>query len=93
MNAKPFAALMAACLALLAAPAFADAYGPASDSRSGNGAPASQDDQSAQSMRSGETQSSVMHKNHGGVGGSESPGSQSGKRAPDDTLDPMYHGG
>jgi hypothetical protein len=32
-------------------------------------------------------------QNHGGVGGNESTRTQSGHRAPSDTLDPMYHGG
>ncbi|MCP3708859.1 hypothetical protein M3I54_18000 [Paraburkholderia sp. CNPSo 3274] len=87
MNAKTIVALLVACSASLAAPAFAGAYVPASDSRSDSGAPATQ---SGQTMPS--PYSSVVHKNH--RGGSASARSQSGKRAPGgDSIDPMYRGG
>ena len=88
MNAKTIAALLVACSASRAAPAFAGAYEPGSDCRSDSSAPATRSDQTTPS-----THIRVAHKNHGGVGGSVSVRSQSGKRTPDDTIDPMYHGG
>ena len=88
MNAKSIAALLVACSALLSVPAFAGGYGPTPDSRSDSGPPATRSGQTTPS-----THISVVRKNHGGVGGSVSVRSQSDKRAPDDTIDPMYHGG
>ena len=88
VNAKTFVALLVACSASLAAPAFAGVYLPASDSRSDSGAPSTQSSQTTPS-----TYSSVVHKNHRGVSGSASARSQSGKRAPGESIDPMYRGG
>lgn len=84
MNAKTIAALLVACSASLAAPAFAGAYVPVSGSRTDSGAPATQSGQTMPSLHS-----SVVHKSHGGV----TARSPSGKRAPGDSIDPMYRGG
>ncbi|MBP0588589.1 hypothetical protein J8I87_02425 [Paraburkholderia sp. LEh10] len=104
MNVKPIAALSAACAVLFAAPAIAGGYGTAYDTRAGSGASLLQRDQAFQSMPMDVSHRSVAHQSHSdhsdhgdrsdqGVGGSEPGGSQSGKRAPSDTIDPMYRGG
>ncbi|MGF6482332.1 hypothetical protein QFZ91_004495 [Paraburkholderia sp. JPY419] len=89
MNAKTIAALLVACSASLAAPAFAGAYVPASDCRSDSGATATHGGQTMPRPHG-----SMVHKNHGGVSVSVSVPSQSAKRAPGgDSIDPMYRGG
>ncbi|MCC8400905.1 hypothetical protein LJ655_03195 [Paraburkholderia sp. MMS20-SJTN17] len=84
--AKTVAYLLVACLASLAALAFAGAYVPC---RTDSGATATQ---------SGKTMplhhASVVHKNNGGVNGGVPSPSRSGKRVPGgDSIDPMYRGG
>jgi hypothetical protein len=93
MKAKSIAALLVASSASLAAPAFAGGYGQTSVYRTDVGAPVSQRGQTAQTKAAAEGQGSVVDGSRSGVGGDESVRSQSGRRAPADSIDPMYRGG
>jgi hypothetical protein len=93
MKAKSIATLLVASAVSLAAPAFAGGYGQTSVSRTDVDAPASQRGQAAQTKAASEGQGSAVDGNHSGVGGAESVKSQSGRRAPADSIDPMYRGG
>jgi hypothetical protein len=91
MKAKSIAALLVASCASVAAPAFAGGYGQTlCDS---TGAPVSQRGQTAKAKATAYGQHSVIDRNRSGVGGAESGRSQSGRRAPSDSIDPMYRGG
>jgi hypothetical protein len=100
MKAKSIAALLVASSALLAAPAFAGGYGQTSFDRTDVGARVSQRGQTAQTKATAEGPGSAVDGNRSGVGGDdsgvggdESVRSQSGRRAPADSIDPMYRGG
>jgi len=93
MKAKSIAALLVASSASLTAPAFAGGYGQSSFDCTDVGAPVSQRGQTAQTKATAEGQGSAVDGNRSGVGGDESVRSQSGRRAPADSIDPMYRGG
>jgi hypothetical protein len=95
MKAKSIAALLVASSASLAVPSIASAYGPAPSYGSDVGAPASQRVQTAHTKTKAveDGQGSVVDEKRRGVGGEESVRSHSGRRAPTDSIDPMYHGG
>jgi len=93
MKAKSIAALLVAGFASLAVPAYAGGYGPASADCGNVGAPASQHGQTAHTKAAEDGDGSVVDKKRSGVGGDESGRSQSGRRAPANSIDPMYRGG
>jgi hypothetical protein len=93
MKAKSVAALLVASSALLAVPAFAGGNDPTSPYRNDVGVSVSHRGHSAQTKAAAEGHGSVVNGNHGGVGGSEPGKSQSGRRAPGDSINPMYRGG
>ena len=93
MKARPIAALLVASSALLVAPAFAVGDDQTSSYRSDVGASVSHRSQTAHTKATAEGHGSVVDGSHGGVGGSESGKSQSGRRAPGDSINPMYRGG
>jgi hypothetical protein len=93
MKAKSIAALLVASAASLAVPSIASAYGPAASYGSDVGAPASQRGQSVHTKAVEDGQGSVVDEKRRGVGGEESIRSRSGRRAPTDSIDPMYRGG
>jgi hypothetical protein len=91
MKVKFITSLLVASSAALAAPAFASGYGPAPVYRPDVGAPVSQRGQSVHTMAAEEGQGNVIDERS--IGGDESVRSQSGGRAPADSIDPMYRGG
>lgn len=93
MKAKSIAALLVACAAALAVPSIASGYGPALSYGSDAGAPASQRGQAVHTKAAEDGQGSVVDEKRKGVGGEESIRSHSGRRAPTDSIDPMYRGG
>ncbi|MFM0056015.1 hypothetical protein PQR64_10360 [Paraburkholderia phytofirmans] len=93
MKVRSIAALLVASSALLAASAFAGGNDQTPSYRSDVAASASHRGQTAQAKAAAEGHGSVVDVNHSGVGGSESGKSQSGRRAPGDSINPMYHGG
>lgn len=96
MKARVIAALLVASSASLAVPSFAGGCGPASVNGRDVGAPASQRGQTAHTKTAEDGQGSVVDKKRSGVGGYEpvrSVRSKSGRRAPGDSIDPMYRGG
>jgi hypothetical protein len=93
MKTKSVAALLVASSVSLTAPAFAGGYGQTSLHHADAGAPVSQHGETAQTKAAAEGQDSAGDANHGGVGGDESVRSQSGRRAPADSIDPAYRGG
>lgn len=93
MKAKFIAALVVASSAALAAPAFASGYGPAPYYHPDTGAPASQRGLSAQTTAVEQGKGSMVEENHSGVGGDDPVRSESGTRAPADSIGPMYRGG
>ena len=93
MKAKIIAVLLAASSALLAVPSFAGGYVPACVDSGEAGAPASPRGQAAHTKAAEEGGGSVVDKKRSGVGGDESGRSESGRRSPPDSIDPMYRGG
>ncbi|CAD6555433.1 hypothetical protein ACFQ3P_26450 [Paraburkholderia sabiae] len=89
MNTKLIGALLAACFASFAMPVLAGGYDAASDARTGGVVKASHVGHHAQ--HDGANPAAV--KSHGDVGGSGTGKSESGRRVPTDTIDPMYRGG
>ncbi|WP_168791001.1 hypothetical protein [Paraburkholderia aromaticivorans] len=92
MKTKFIVALLVACSASLAAPAFASGYGPAPFYRPDVGESAAQRSQSAQTLAAEGSPGSMVDGNGSGVGGNESVRSQSGARAPADSVGVMYRG-
>lgn len=93
MKAKSLAALLVASSASLAAPAFAGGDGQSSFYRTDVGAPVSQRGHAAQTKAVARAHGSSVGGTRSGVGGEESVKPQSGRRAPTDSIDPMYRGG
>jgi hypothetical protein len=94
MKVNRVAALLLACSASLAGPAFAGGYGAASAYRPDADASMSQHMQAAHAKAAVEEgRGNAADENHGGVGGDDYVRSQSGRRAPGDSIDPMYRGG
>jgi hypothetical protein len=93
MKAKFIAALLVTSFASLAVPSYAGGYGPASVDCGDPGVPASQRGQTAHTKAAEDGDGSVVDKKHSGVGGDESGRSESGRRSPPDSIDPMYRGG
>jgi hypothetical protein len=91
MKTKFIVALLVASSASLAAPAFASGYGPAPFYRPDVGEP-TQRSQSAQTLAGEVGPGSMVDENGSGVGGDESVRSQSGRRAPVDSVGVMYRG-
>ncbi|KAA0997694.1 hypothetical protein FVF58_48115 [Paraburkholderia panacisoli] len=91
MKTKFAVTLLVASAASLAAPAFSSGYGPAPFYRPDVGEPA-QRSQSAQTLAGEVSPGSVVDENHSGVGGDESVRSQSGGRAPADSVGLIYRG-
>ena len=92
MKTKIIATLLVVSSASLAAPAFASGYGPAPFYRPDVGEPAAQRSQSAQMLAAEVSPGSMVDESRSGVGGDESVRSQSGGRAPADSVDSMYRG-
>lgn len=94
MKAKPLVALLAVCVSTVAVPSFAGGYGTASSSDySVAHAHVSHHAHAVRTRTAKPGQTGVGDRSQDGVGGDEFTRSQSGHRAPSDTLDPMYHGG
>ncbi|CAB3793078.1 hypothetical protein LMG28614_03644 [Paraburkholderia ultramafica] len=93
MKAKSIAALLVASSASLAVPSIASGYGPSPSNGSDAGAPAAQRGQTIHAKAAEDGQGSVVGVKRRGVGGEESVRSQSGRRVPTDSIDPMYRGG
>jgi len=93
MNVRSIAAVLVASIALLSAPAFAGSDDQSSSYRNDVAASVAHRGQTAQAKAAAEGHDGVVDVNHSGVGGSESGKSQSGRRAPGDSINPMYHGG
>ncbi|PRX36362.1 hypothetical protein B0G75_101551 [Paraburkholderia sp. BL18I3N2] len=93
MKVRSIAALLVASITLLAAPAFAGGNDQTSSDRSDVATSVVHRSQTTQAKAAAEGHGSVVDVNHSGVGGSESGKSQSGRRAPGDSINPMYHGG
>ena len=93
MKARFIATLLVASAASLAVPAYAGGYGAASVYGGDVGEPASERGQTAHTKAPQDGDGSVVDKKRSGVGGDESGTSQSGRRSPRDSIDPMYRGG
>lgn len=93
MKAKFIITLLIASSASLAASAFASGYGPAPFYRPDVGAPASQQGQTSQAMAAEEGRAAMNDESRNGVGGDESVRSESGGRAPVNSIDSIFRGG
>ncbi|KAA1000885.1 hypothetical protein FVF58_39705 [Paraburkholderia panacisoli] len=93
MKAKSLAVLLVASCASLAAPAFAGGDGQTSLYRADVGSPVSHRGHAVQTKAAVKAHGSAVDGSRSGVGGAESGKSQSGRRAPADSIDPMYRGG
>ncbi|SAK88098.1 hypothetical protein AWB81_04617 [Caballeronia arationis] len=93
MKAKSVAVLLVASAASLAVPCFAGSYGQASQGRECTGVPVRHHAQTAHTKVMKEGQGSAVDGMSGGVGGDETGHSQSGRRAPSDSIDATYRGG
>ncbi|WP_205968359.1 hypothetical protein [Paraburkholderia sp. Tr-20389] len=93
MNAKLTGALLAACFSSFAMPVLAGGYDTASDVRTAGVIKASHAGQTAQTVSPHGGKRSEGSKTHGGVGGTDSGKSDSGRREQPDSIDPMYRGG
>ncbi len=93
MKARSIAVLLVASSASMAAPAFAGGNDQTSSYRSDVAASVAHRGQTAQAKAAAEGHGSVVDVNHSGVGGAEPVKSQSGRRAPGDSINPMYRGG
>ncbi|SAL69713.1 hypothetical protein AWB67_03984 [Caballeronia terrestris] len=88
MKTISIAAVLVASSMSLAMPAMAGGYGNDHFDRVNADAPASQPVQAAHSAHP-----NAAGANHGDVGGDEPVRTESGRRAPGDSIDAMYRGG
>ena len=93
MNAKLIGALLAACSASFATSVLAGGDSSASGVQTDGVVHAAQPVHDAQVMSAHDGKSHANSKNQGGVGGMGAGKSESGRREPRDTIDPMYRGG
>jgi hypothetical protein len=93
MKAKSIAILFVASAASMAVPCFAGSHVQGSTSRGCTGLPVTHHAQTAHTKAMKEGQGSAVDGMSGGVGGDEAGRSQSGRRAPSDSIDAMYRGG
>lgn len=93
MKAKSVAVLLVVSAASMAVPCFAGSHAPASPSRGCTGLPVTHHARTAHAKAMKEGQGSAVDGMSGGVGGDEAGRSQSGRRAPSDSIDAMYRGG
>lgn len=93
MKAKSIVVLLVACAASMAVPCFAGSHAQASPNRGCTGLAVTHHAQTARTKAMKEGQGSAVDGTSGGVGGDEAGRSQSGRRAPGDSIDAMYRGG
>ena len=93
MNAKLIGALLAVCSASLTTSAFAGGDSNASGVRTDGVMQAAQPVHDAKVMSARDGKGHAASKNQGGVGGMGAGKSESGRREPRDTIDPLYRGG